>query len=104
MTFGHVVWFQKKQKSLERKPCFGVLHPMTKQCDVNLDVQFSWRMTTSWSDFVAGAALCEPRGADFVAGAAFCGLGSADVVVCLSRCAPICKLSSVSSRTSTVGL
>ena len=55
---------------------------------MNLEVEISWQaqhlnleLQISY-DFVASAALCEPRSADFVAGAALCEPRVADLVLC----------------------
>ena len=48
--------------------------------------------TALCADFVAGTALCEPRGADFVAGTALCEPPCADFVVGAALCEPPCWL------------
>ena len=66
------------QERIERKQRFGTLISLGRatRCDANLHRQILWLV------FVAGAALCELRGALLIAGASLCEPQSGGAAFC----------------------
>ena len=70
---GHFSW-QAQQKPHEASCFCGPKSTFRDRCKGSERLYFEVQISSRSSDFVTGAALCEPQSADFVAGPALCAL------------------------------